>query len=555
MIKTLGEIGSVDCLSTDLCIIGSGAAGMTIAREFINSPHQVIVLEAGGATIDSRYQDPYRSEVVGLRHNGIHIGRVRALGGTTTLWAGQCLPLFDIDFQKRDWVEHSGWPISRSDLAPFYPRAHDVMQLASVSHDIANWPESVPKPPEYLPGEIDTYYSTFSPMPNFARAHGAAIRAAENIQVLTDANVMSIESTPDASAAHEVKVRSLDGKRLTVRARIFIVCCGGIETARLLLASNSVEPAGIGNSRDVVGRYFQDHPGVIFPVRPTNPHQFSRWFDSFRLSDIRHCIKLAASESLQRSEKILHAGGEVFYPAQEDDPIDAAKLVVSSIRNARLRPQVPRALLRIAKRPDRVMRAVYRRYVKKQVASVGTSQPFFGISVEQQANPHSRVTLSNSRDSLGMPRTVLDWKPTELEARSISVLAGAIAKQWKRLGVAKMDVDSVPIQGREKGLHGGFTDASHHMGTTRMGTDLSTSVVDPRCRVHGYSNLYIAGSAVFPTGGFSNPTLTLMALALRAADEIKKTLSDSAEFPAAAFADRQLPAKSPRSPVAEPATA
>jgi hypothetical protein len=304
----------------------------------------------------------------------------------------------------------------------------------------------------------------------------------------------------------------------------------------LLLASNSVERNGIGNGRDVVGRYFQDHPGVVFPVRPRNAKQFSKWYDSFRESDIRHCIKIAASESLQRSQRILHAGGEVFYPAQPDDPIDAAKLVVSSIRNPHLRPQVPKALWRIAQRPDRVIRAGFRRYVRGQVASVGSSEPRLGLSVEQQPNPDSRVKLGTERDSLGMPRTVLDWKLTDLEGHSISVLAHAIAREWKRLDLADLDPDAVPIQGRQLGRHGGFTDASHHMGTTRMGIDPATSVVDSHCRVHGYSNLYIGGSSVFPTGGFSNPTLTLIALALRAADEIKQSLGAGTELPCA-FSD------------------
>lgn len=537
MISNLDDLGQTETLFADLCIIGSGAAGITIAREFLNSPHRLIILEGGAASIEPRYQDPYRSEVVGLKHNGIHIGRVRALGGTTTLWAGQSLPLFDIDFQKRDWIPHSGWPIARSDLAPFYPRAQSVMQLTPVTHDLATWPESAALPPDYTSGDLVTYYSQFSPCPNFARAYAPALRAAENIHLITDANVLSLQSTSDASAVYEVKARSFAGKRLSVRAKFFIVCCGGIESARLLLASNSVEPHGIGNRNDVVGRYFQDHPGVIFPVRPRSRPRFSKWYDSFRQSDIRHCIKIAASEKLQKSEKVLHAGGEVFYPAEQDDPIDAAKLVVSAVRNARLRPQVPRALLRIAQRPDRVIRAAFRRYVRGQVASVGTSQPHLGLSVEQLPNPLSRVTLSNSLDSLGMPRTVLDWRPTDLEARSISVLAHAIAREWKRLNLADLDPDSVPIHGRELGLHGGYTDASHHMGTTRMGDDPSTSVVDSRCRVHGYSNLYIGSSSVFPTGGFSNPTLTLMALALRAADEIKQSLS-AAELPPAT-SDRQ----------------
>ena len=176
MISNLDDLGQTETLFADLCIIGSGTAGITIAHEFTNSPHRVIMLEGGAASIEPRCQDPYRSEVVGLKHNGIHIGHIRPFGGTTTLWAGQSLPLFDIDFQKRDWISHSGWPIARSDLAPFYPRAQSVMQLTPVTHDLATWPESAALPPDYAGGDLVTYYSQFSPSPNFARAYAPVIR-------------------------------------------------------------------------------------------------------------------------------------------------------------------------------------------------------------------------------------------------------------------------------------------------------------------------------------------------------------------------------------------
>jgi len=154
-------------------------------------------------------------------------------------------------------------------------------------------------------------------------------------------------------------------------------------------------------------------------------------------------------------------------------------------------------------------------------------QPHVGFSVEQEPNPFSRVTLSRQTDSLGMRRTVLDWRLTKSEGRSIAVFAQALSDEWRKLGLAEFNPDDLEIGGREQGEHGGFIDASHHMGTTRMGADPTTSVVDPPCRVHGYANLYVGSSSVFPTSGFSNPTLTTLALCLRICDEIKTKLSNS----------------------------
>jgi choline dehydrogenase-like flavoprotein len=153
--------------------------------------------------------------------------------------------------------------------------------------------------------------------------------------------------------------------------------------------------------------------------------------------------------------------------------------------------------------------------------------------VEQQPNPLSRVTLSRQTDSLGMRRSTLDWRLTHSEGRSIAVFAGILADEWHRLGVADFNPDDLQLTGRESGEHGGFIDASHHMGTTRMSADPATGVVDPTCRVHGYDNLYIGSSSVFPTSGYSNPTLTMLALCLRICDQIKIRM----DRPAMALAD------------------
>jgi choline dehydrogenase-like flavoprotein len=309
-----------------------------------------------------------------------------------------------------------------------------------------------------------------------------------------------------------------------VRAKMFLLCCGGIETARLLLASDNVEKTGVGNSRDVVGRYFQDHPGVAIPLRVVDKRKFGNWYHSFKKDNVRHSIKLAASAALQRKHEILNTGCEVFYPTSEDDPIASAKLVMQAMRKKHLRSELPGALMKVLKRPDRVMKAAVRHYLLKQVASVNSGMPHIGFSVEQMPNPQSRVRLGSRIDSLGMRRTVLHWCVTAAEGRSICIFSKVVADEWRRLRVAEFDPADLNIDGREHGEHGGYIDASHHMGTTRMGTDPATSVVDPDCRMHGYDNLYIAGSSVFPTGGFSNPTLTALALGFRICDKIKSRI-------------------------------
>src|SRR5271155_5063554 len=129
MIEDFNGFPDEACIRADFCIVGAGAAGIAIAREFFGSRYKVLLLEWGGPGIEAETQKLYDSEVVGLPHSGIHAGRARVFGGTTTLWGGQALRFDDFDLRKRDWVPYSGWPISREELEPFYDRADRVLNL------------------------------------------------------------------------------------------------------------------------------------------------------------------------------------------------------------------------------------------------------------------------------------------------------------------------------------------------------------------------------------------------------------------------------------------
>ena len=200
MLLDLEDAGDELQHACDVCIIGSGATGITAAREFIGTPHSVVVLEAGGKTIEPASQDPYRSQLLGLRHGGIHEGRARAFGGTTKLWAGQALPLFDVDFDRRDWIPDSGWPVTRADILPYYRRAERVMQVPNVTYEIADWPKPL-DPPSYDPDKIVSYFSQFTSEPDFSRKYGADLTDAPNIDVVIHANVTSIGVTNFATEA------------------------------------------------------------------------------------------------------------------------------------------------------------------------------------------------------------------------------------------------------------------------------------------------------------------------------------------------------------------
>lgn len=512
-------------ITADVCVIGAGAAGITLANELDGSGLDVVLLAGGAARQEAADQDLYRSRVVGLAHEGIHTGRARVLGGTTTLWAGQALTLDPIDFQPRDWVPDSGWPFGRETLDPYYTRAQGVMRLPDITHDERSWPPNRPKPPHYNPALLHARISHFTHQPDFSIAYRDELARSPNVRVLLNAHAVGLGTNPEGSRLDRVEVKSLSGRSCSVLARSAVVCCGAIETARLLLASDSADPRGVGNVHDLVGRYFQEHlMGRAAVITPDDPKALRALFLPFSYNSTRYAPKICSSEQLQRDRRTLNLYGDVCYETPDDSSVDAAKLLLRALRRKELRGQAPRALWNVAKRPHEVIAAAARYAFFHEPMTLRRGTAFLGVQCEQCPNPDSRVTLGDDRDGLGMRRTVLDWRLTALDLHSVRTFVEVVAAEFRHLGIGTIDLSTLSVPDDPSKMAKHFFDSSHHIGTTRMHEDPRHGVVDPHCRVHGVDNLFIGSSAVFPTGGASNPTLTIIALCLRIADRLKSDL-------------------------------
>ena len=245
----------------DVCIIGSGAAGISMALEFINTSHKVILLEGGGFEPEAAMQELYATKQTGQRYFPFKAIRLHYFGGTTNHWSGFCSVFDEIDFEKRDWVPYSGWPIQRKDLDPFYERAHKIIELGPYEYEDTYWLKQQPalKP---LPIDKKVVWNKmwqFSPPTRFAKKYKDAIVNAKNIHLYTYANVTDIRSNENVSAIKEVTIKNLAGKSHRVKAKVFVVACCAVQNARLLLASNKQNPKGLGNDNDLVGRFFMEH--------------------------------------------------------------------------------------------------------------------------------------------------------------------------------------------------------------------------------------------------------------------------------------------------------
>ena len=509
------ENGTV--LDADLCIVGAGASGITIARELSNTPLKVLLLEGGGFDFDPQMQELYRGEIVGQPYYPLQAAALHQFGGTTGHWAGFCSTYQPIDFEKRDWVPHSGWPIRRDDLDPFYARAQKVVELGPYKYEAADWKNGDPHRVPLLNDSrvVRTQMWQFS-RTRFGPKYRDEMVNSPNVHLYTHANVVEVEANDGLTAVQSVRVRGFDGKEHRVRAKRFVLACHTIQNARLLLASNRQARTGLGNGNDLVGRYFMEHlemPAGTLAV--ANPRATKTKLYALDFMNGTPRGELGLTPSAQQEHRILNGTASVE-PGDPTDQVKSTFQLIDTAMQSKVRAWEKGGM----KGPHPIGVAI-------QALGHPISGPprFYHLKTrqEQAPNPDSRVTLSTEKDALGMPRAKLNWQLTDLDKRSMRTFYQVLGREMGRTGNGRVQIRDWLLSDDRTWpsfVSGGW----HHMGTTRMSADPKQGVVDANCRVHGLANLYIGGAAVYPTAGAVNPTLTLVALSLRLADHLKTKL-------------------------------
>lgn len=519
------KLPSGTILDTEICIVGGGVAGITLALEFERQGIETCVLEGGGLDFSAASQALYRGDNLGLPYE-LQTSRTRQLGGSSNCWGGWIRPFIGIDFEERDWMPNSGWPIDYDEVAKFYRRANRLVQVNDHDYEPQFWRGRLDDQQVQLlalDGEaLETVVSKFSPPTHFGYAYQKALAEARNAKVLLNANVTEIETSEDATTVTGVRVATLAHKEFLVRAKRTILAAGGVENARLMLLSNQIDARGLGNRHDVVGRYFMEHPRIRSGrVTPSDNAAAFRFYDtSFTYHNPNLAVDgtsgsayVGLTEQVQRQERLVQC--RTYFracPAGEDTEVtERFHELHDAIRWRVFRDIKLNALAAVALGSPNLVASLLHRKLKR-----ASKSDYLQIEsvIEPVPDRESRVTLSPQRDKLGLNRAELDWRVGDLEKRTHRRMLAMVKDEFEASGLGRVDLEPADAEPPILWCH-------HHMGTTRMHEDPRLGVVDRNCKVHGTHNLYIAGSSVFPTCGNDMPTLTIVALALRLADHIE----------------------------------
>jgi choline dehydrogenase-like flavoprotein len=515
MIKDLDSNELPASADTDVCIIGAGAAGLTIGLQLVRRGIDVLILESGGTAQEPAMQALNACEIAGHRFSGAEGGRFRAVGGSTTQWGGQILPMSPIDFEARSWIEHSGWPIAYGELAEHYRRVIEMIGLGGAIADDADVWRSVGMTQPRIGNEgAELFFTRWCPEPDFSHLFRDEIARTQNLRCVLHATVTGFRA--EGQMVTHACARNLAGRRIDVRARRFILAIGGIESPRLLLHPLATGEASPWAS-DLIGRFFQDHPGVTCAdIVPRNRAELHRLFDNVIYGNMRYQPRLRLSDETQRKWHLLQVNSTVIFQSNRNEALSRARAVGKKLLRGRAEL---RSLPHLFTAGPDVARVVWRTVVQHRGFNFDDLGARLGMQLEQQPDPDSRVTLTDAVDKMGLRRARIDWRIGMREVETAATAAEIYMRSFEAAGIGRVKIDA-DVAARSPDLIARMNDQAHHNGTVRMGKSPRTGVVDKDLKVFGTSNFYVCGSAVFPTGSSSNPTHTLLALGLRLADRL-----------------------------------
>lgn len=528
-LENRGLEGGVASLGpVDVVVVGTGPAGSTIARELSGTHLKVVLLESGSRVRQTSADRLNAVENVGHpREPDQWNVRNRILGGSSHTWGGRCTPFDQEDFVTRPWVTDSGWPITADALQPFLERSATHLGLAIGDHynDDRFWrlagrerPPENPDPDFLMPffWQFSRDFTETYPYEYMRFGRHLERTIGENVTLVLGATVVQLDPAPSGDIIRSVTIADPDGLRSTLEANTVVLACGGIENARLLLASRAVASKGLGNDRDLVGRYLMDHPRGVAGVFDLKGSEYlQKRFGRYQLEGHLFRAGFRLSPKLQQEEELLNCTSWLGEDISVDDPWAALRRMMSG------KTEFTRDAASLIRNLPFLARGA-RDYVLERN---GIPRRLSGLNlvamVEQRPDRNSRISLSDELDAFGVPLPQIDWRVSPQEARTVRRMAQITARQLRQMGLPSPQLPHWVLDGLD--LPPDWLDVAHPTGTTRMARSERLGVVDANGQAFGVEGLYIAGSSVFPTSGHGNPTQLIVALAVRLADHLRLT--------------------------------
>jgi choline dehydrogenase-like flavoprotein len=527
MIVDLESGAGLPEFDAEVCIVGAGAAGIVLAAELVRQGRRVLLLESGGTAVEPAAQELTTCVHTGQPHRSAHIGRVRALGGTTTAWGGQVLEFTEEDFDARAWVPGSGWPFGKDEIRPYYERALVAEGLASaVRSDEDVWRRmKMGAPP--LGSEMETYFTRWCPEPNFARLYAELLQSAQLLVVL-HATGTGMALSEDRTRVVGLRCKAGDGREHTFAASHYALCLGTIETVRFLLQPVPGATVNTWDRGGLLGRHFQSHidyNAARIPAR--SALRLRGWFANAYLERKKYHPKFRLAFAEQQRRKVLNIAGSITCIHRAEPELRRVKRLVHERMVGRTSDMGWADLPRLLRRFPALLGLGYGYRVQRRAWWSQDSTFWLRVHCEQEPLSQGCITLTDVRDGSGLLRANVEWRVSKQEWRTVQEFTAQAAKSLAALGAT--EVLTQPEVQREDGFRDVVFDDSHHpMGGTRMAVTPMEGVVDAELKLHGVENAYVCSASVFPTGGFSNPTHTLIALAIRLADRLISQLNEDA---------------------------
>jgi choline dehydrogenase-like flavoprotein len=542
-------------LAADVAIVGAGPAGIALALELADAGHQVLLIESGGNSYSREAQ--HLSNTAGEDRSHAPMSRAvrRQIGGASNLWSGRCVPFDPVDFEARKIVGDARWPVGYRELESYFPAACRWFKCGQPIFDAAQIPDLAANSliPGWPGGEVcATSLERYSLPTNFGRVYQARLKSSPLLTLISELTCTEIVSHPDGRSVEHLAARTLSGNQIRVRARRYVIAAGGVESTRLLFASNRHQPAGIGNHSGHLGHWYMGHVGMTIARAHFSTPPKATIYDFERDPE---GVYVRRRFTFSRDYLIEHDLPNIAMYIENPDMSDPSHgngilsiiyLILASplghhvisegVRHSKIDTDSPPStwlhLRNVVRHLPGTARFAftfgYRRFLRPGrkvpgfvVPSPTNSYPLY-YHAEHLPHHDSRVMPTNETDALGMPRVATNLHFADADIRNAIRAHEHLDRYLRRFGLGHLEY---LFEDPEQELRRRLVDGYHQAGTTRMSDRPEDGVLDQNLAVHGFEDLFVASSSAFATSGQANSTFMIVVLALRLANHLRRSLS------------------------------